>query len=230
MAEDAADDGTVLGLATRAGVLSDTLTSESVTEHAFTVGSGSDGPTMRDHLKALQVVGDAIAGFNWRGNPDGEARPIVSWNLGAFSWGELLERPLASALWLVLAQFMIDNPVHLILSADPEPKRESEPEPLHPDSPRQVGPHGAATAGTGCAPSVHHRVRDGDGEPCCSAARRPSKACCRNGWAGTLSSPAYRLPSPCRRSALWCPPMGDQPRNGQPVQGAETSRNRCRKT
>ena len=115
MAENAADDGVVLGLdtaawafspadqtspalAARAGALFDTeLNAGRVTELRIHGVSGSNGPTMLEHPTALQVAGDTITGFYRRWNPDGGGRPSVGWKLEAYSWGGLTQKPLASA-------------------------------------------------------------------------------------------------------------------------------------
>jgi hypothetical protein len=85
MAENAADDGVVLGLdtaawafspadqtspalAARAGALFDTeLNAGRVTELRIHGVSGSNGPTMLEHPTALQVAGDTITGFTGGG-------------------------------------------------------------------------------------------------------------------------------------------------------------------
>jgi hypothetical protein len=145
MAENAADDGVVLGLdtaawafspadqtspalAARAGALFDTEPNAGrVTELRIHGVSGSNGPTMLEHPTALQVAGDTITGFYRRWNPDGGGRPSVGWKLEAYSWGGLTQKPLASASWLVLAPFMIYNLAHFMLPAEPE-KEPEQPE------------------------------------------------------------------------------------------------------
>src|SRR5450631_3163850 len=69
-------------LAGRAGALIDTtMTAEQVTELRIHGVSGSDGPTMLEHPQALQVAGDAVAGFYRRWSPDGPGKPGVPWKL-----------------------------------------------------------------------------------------------------------------------------------------------------
>jgi hypothetical protein len=85
------------------------MTGPPVTELRIHGVSGSDGPTMLEHPTALQVAGDGITGFYRRWNPDGPGRPSVPWRLEAYSWGGLTEQPLAAALWLLLAPFMLYN-------------------------------------------------------------------------------------------------------------------------
>jgi hypothetical protein len=151
MAEEAADKGLVIGLgfdaawghaqadqtspalAGAAGALTDTtMTGELVTELRIHGVSGSNGPTMLEHPQALQVAGDATAGFFRRWSPDGPGQPSVPWKLEAYSWGGLTEAPLASASWLLLAPFMMYNVAYFMLPptvAGSEPMVIQEPEP-----------------------------------------------------------------------------------------------------
>jgi MFS family permease len=109
-------DQTSPALAGQAGALIDTtLTSARVTELRIHGVSGSDGPTMLEHPQALQVAGDAVAGFYRRWSPDGAGKPSVPWKLEAYSWGGLTEAPLASASWLLLAPFMMYNVAYFML-------------------------------------------------------------------------------------------------------------------
>src|SRR6266576_936940 len=119
-------DQTSPALAGAAGALTDTaMTGERVTELRIHGVSGSDGPTMLEHPQALQVAGDATAGFFRRWSPDGPGRPSVPWKLEAYSWGGLTEAPLASASWLLLAPFMMYNVAYFML---PPTVARSEPE------------------------------------------------------------------------------------------------------
>jgi hypothetical protein len=69
-------DQTSPALASQAGALIDTtLTGERVTELRIHGVSGSDGPTMLEHPQALQVAGNAVAGFYRRWSPDGQGKP-----------------------------------------------------------------------------------------------------------------------------------------------------------
>lgn len=88
---------------------------------------GSDGPTMLEHPHALQVGGDRTTMFLRRWTPDGPGRPSVPWPLEAYSWGGLTQSPLASALWIVLAPFMLYNVAHFTLPTSLH--REQEPAP-----------------------------------------------------------------------------------------------------
>jgi hypothetical protein len=86
---------------------------------------------MLEHPQALQVAGDATAGFFRRWSPDGPGQPSVPWKLEAYSWGGLTEAPLASASWLLLAPFMMYNIAYFMLPptvARSEPKVIQEPE------------------------------------------------------------------------------------------------------
>jgi len=106
----APDDQTSPALAGPAGALPDVaMAGERVTELRIHGVSGSNGPTMLEHPSALQVAGDAVAGFYRRWTPDGPGRLSVPWKLEAYSWGGLTEAPLASALWLLMAPFMMYN-------------------------------------------------------------------------------------------------------------------------
>jgi uncharacterized membrane protein len=120
-------------LAGQAGALIDTtMTAEQVTELRIHGVSGSDGPTMLEHPQALQVSGDAVAGFYRRWSPDGPGKPGVPWKLEAYSWGGLTEAPLASASWLLLAPFMMYNVAYFMLpptAAGSEPAVIQEPVP-----------------------------------------------------------------------------------------------------
>ena len=120
-------------LAGQAGALIDTtMTAEQVTELRIHGVSGSDGPTMLEHPQALQVSGDAVAGFFRRWSPDGPGKPGVPWKLEAYSWGGLTEAPLASASWLLLAPFMMYNVAYFMLpstAAGSEPAVIQEPVP-----------------------------------------------------------------------------------------------------
>jgi hypothetical protein len=112
----APDDQTSPALASEAGALIDTaMTGERVTELRIHGVSGSNGPTMLEHPQALQVAGDAVAGFFRRWSPDGLGKPSVPWKLEAYSWGGLTEAPLASASWLLLAPFMMYNVAYFML-------------------------------------------------------------------------------------------------------------------
>jgi hypothetical protein len=112
----AAADQTSPALAGKAGALTDTvMTGQKVTELRIHGVSGSNGPTMLEHPQALQVAGDATAGFFRRWSPDGPGQPSVPWKLEAYSWGGLTEAPLASASWLVLAPFMMYNVAYFML-------------------------------------------------------------------------------------------------------------------
>jgi uncharacterized membrane protein len=126
-------DQTSPALAGQAGALIDTtLTGERVTELRIHGVSGSDGPTMLEHPQALQVAGDAVAGFYRRWSPDGQGKPSVPWKLEAYSWGGLTEAPLASASWLLLAPFMMYNVAYFMLPstvAGGEPAVLDEPVP-----------------------------------------------------------------------------------------------------
>jgi len=103
-------DQTSPALAGLGGALPDAaMTGERVTELRIHGVSGSDGPTMLEHPRALQVAGDAVTGFYRRWTPDGPGRLSVPWKLEAYSWGGLTEAPLASALWLLMAPFMMYN-------------------------------------------------------------------------------------------------------------------------
>lgn len=109
-------DQTSPALASQAGALIDTaMTEEPVTELRIHGVSGSDGPTMLEHPQALQVAGNAVAGFFRRWSPDGQGKPVVPWKLEAYSWGGLTEAPLASASWLLLAPFMMYNVAYFML-------------------------------------------------------------------------------------------------------------------
>jgi len=109
-------DQTSPALAAAGGALTDaTLAGQPVTELRIHGVSGSDGPTMLEHPAALQVAGDSVTGFYRRWSPDGPGRPSVPWKLEAYSWGGLTERPLASALWLLLAPFMMYNVAYFML-------------------------------------------------------------------------------------------------------------------
>jgi len=102
----------------RAGALIDTtMLAEQATELRIHGVSGSDGPTMLEHPQALQVAGNAVAGFYRRWSPDGAGKPSVPWKLEAYSWGGLTEAPLASASWLLLAPFMMYNVAYFMLPA-----------------------------------------------------------------------------------------------------------------
>jgi hypothetical protein len=119
-------DQTSPALAAEGGALLDvTLTSEPVTELRIHGVSGSDGPTMLEHLTALQVAGDSVTGFYRRWSPDGPGRPSVPWKLEACSWGGLTEAPLASASWLLLAPFMMYNVAYFMVP--PQDRRADEP-------------------------------------------------------------------------------------------------------
>ena len=126
-------DQTSPALASQAGALIDTtLTGERVTELRIHGVSGSDGPTMLEHPQALQVAGNAVAGFYRRWSPDGAGKPSVRWKLEAYSWGGLTEAPLASASWLLLAPFMMYNVGYFMLpstAAGGEPTVIREPVP-----------------------------------------------------------------------------------------------------
>jgi uncharacterized membrane protein len=126
-------DQTSPALASQAGALIDTtLTGERVTELRIHGVSGSDGPTMLEHPQALQVAGNAVAGFYRRWSPDGQGKPSVPWKLEAYSWGGLTEAPLASASWLLLAPFMMYNVAYFMLPstvAGGEPAVLDEPVP-----------------------------------------------------------------------------------------------------
>jgi hypothetical protein len=112
----AAADQTSPALAGKAGALTDTtMTEQKVTELRIHGVSGSNGPTMLEHPQALQVAGDATAGFFRRWSPDGPGQPSVPWKLEAYSWGGLTEAPLASASWLLLAPFMMYNVAYFML-------------------------------------------------------------------------------------------------------------------
>src|SRR5690349_15564497 len=103
-------DQTSPALAGSGGALPDaTMTGERVTELRIHGVSGSDGPAMLEHPSALQVAGDTVTGFYRRWTPDGPGRLSVPWKLEAYSWGGLTEAPLASALWLLVAPFMMYN-------------------------------------------------------------------------------------------------------------------------
>jgi hypothetical protein len=109
-------DQTSPALAGQAGALIDTkMTDEPVTELRIHGVSGSDGPTMLEHPQALQVSGNAVAGFYRRWSPDGAGKLSVPWKLEAYSWGGLTEAPLASASWLLLAPFMMYNLAYFML-------------------------------------------------------------------------------------------------------------------
>ena len=87
---------------------------------------------MLEHPQALQVAGDAVAGFYRRWSPDGAGKPSVPWKLEAYSWGGLTEAPLASASWLLLAPFMMYNVAYFMLPstvAGSEPVVIEEPVP-----------------------------------------------------------------------------------------------------
>ncbi len=129
----APDDQTSPALASQAGALIDTtMTGERVTELRIHGVSGSNGPTMLEHPQALQVSGNAVAGFYRRWSPDGAGKPSVPWKLEAYSWGGLTEAPLASASWLLLAPFMMYNLAYFMLPstvAGSEPAVIKEPVP-----------------------------------------------------------------------------------------------------
>ena len=129
----APDDQTSPALASQAGALIDTtMTGERITELRIHGVSGSDGPTMLEHPQALQVAGNAVAGFYRRWSPDGRGKPSVPWKLEAYSWGGLTEAPLASASWLLLAPFMMYNVAYFMLPstvAGSEPAVIQEPVP-----------------------------------------------------------------------------------------------------
>jgi hypothetical protein len=109
-------DQTSPALSGAAEALIDTaMTGERVTELRVHGVSGSDGPTMLEHPRAVQVAGDTVAGFYRRWSPDGRGRPSVRWKLEAYSWGGLTEAPLASASWLLLAPFMMYNIAYFML-------------------------------------------------------------------------------------------------------------------
>lgn len=126
-------DQTSPAQAGQAGALIDTMmTGEWVTELRIHGVSGSDGPTMLEHPRALQVAGNAVAGFFRRWSPDGTGKPSVPWKLEAYSWGGLTEAPLASASWLLLAPFMMYNVAYFMLpptAAGREPAIIQEPIP-----------------------------------------------------------------------------------------------------
>jgi uncharacterized membrane protein len=126
-------DQTSPALASQAGALIDTtMIGERVTELRIHGVSGSDGPTMLEHPQALQVAGDAVAGFYRRWSPDGAGKPSVPSKLEAYSWGGLTEAPLASASWLLLAPFMMYNVAYFMLPptvAGGEPAVIQEPVP-----------------------------------------------------------------------------------------------------
>jgi len=112
----ASADQTSPALAAAAGALVDAAMKEQpVTELRIHGVSGSDGPTMLEHPRALQVAGDTVTGFYRRWSPDGAGRPSVPWKLEAYSWGGLTEKPLASASWLLLAPFMMYNLAYFML-------------------------------------------------------------------------------------------------------------------
>jgi hypothetical protein len=129
----APDDQTSPALAGRGGALIDTtMTDERVTELRIHGVSGSNGPTMLEHPQALQVSGNAVAGFYRRWSPDGAGKPSVPWKLEAYSWGGLTEAPLASASWVLLAPFMMYNVAYFMLPttvAGSEPAVIQEPVP-----------------------------------------------------------------------------------------------------
>jgi hypothetical protein len=129
----ASADQTSPALAGAAGALTDTtMIGERVTELRIHGVSGSNGPTMLEHPQALQVAGDATAGFFRRWSPDGPGQPSVPWKLEAYSWGGLTEAPLASASWLLLAPFMMYNVAYFMLPptvAGSEPMVIEDPEP-----------------------------------------------------------------------------------------------------
>jgi hypothetical protein len=126
-------DQTSPALAGQVGALIDTtMTAERVTELRIHGVSGSDAPTMLEHPQALQVAGNAVAGFFRRWSPDGTGKPSVPWKLEAYSWGGLTEAPLASASWLLLAPFMMYNVAYFMLpptAAGGEPEVIQEPVP-----------------------------------------------------------------------------------------------------
>ncbi len=112
----ASADQTSPALASAAGALADAaMKDQPVTELRIHGVSGSDGPTMLEHPRALQVAGDTVTGFYRRWSPDGGGRPSVPWKLEAYSWGGLTEKPLASASWLLLAPFMMYNLAYFML-------------------------------------------------------------------------------------------------------------------
>jgi len=79
--------------------------------------SGSDGPTMLQHPHAVQVAGKSPTAIYRRWEPGGRGRLSVPWPLEAYSWGGLTEKPLAAALWIVLAPFMLYNVAFFMLPA-----------------------------------------------------------------------------------------------------------------
>lgn len=78
-----------------------------VTELRIHGVGGSTPERMLEHPHAVQVGGDARTMFFRRWHPDGPGRPGVPWPAEAYSWGGLTESPLASAVWIVLAPFML---------------------------------------------------------------------------------------------------------------------------
>src|ERR1035438_6833406 len=126
-------DQTSPALAAAAGALIDvSMAAQPVTELRIHGVSGSNGPTMLEHPQALQVAGNAVAGFYRRWSPDGAGKPSVPWKLEAYSWGGLTEAPLASASWLLLAPFMMYNVAYFMLPptvAGSEPAVIQEPVP-----------------------------------------------------------------------------------------------------
>ena len=69
---------------------------------------------MLEHPKAVQVRGrdGRVLPAVEPGRP---GRPSVPWKLEAYSWGGLTEAPLASAVWLLLAPFMMYNLAYFML-------------------------------------------------------------------------------------------------------------------
>jgi hypothetical protein len=127
-------DQTSPALAAAAGALADTMmTHQPVTELRIHGVSGSDGPTMLEHPQALQVAGDTVTGFFRRWSPGGPGRVSVPWKLEAYSWGGLTEKPFASAVWLLLAPFMLYNVALFTLPPESSPQAmpDEQPQMLH---------------------------------------------------------------------------------------------------
>jgi hypothetical protein len=112
----ASADRTSPAAAAQAGALVDvSLTKHKATELRIHGVAGSTGPEMLEHPQALQVAGDSVTGFYRRWSPDGPGRASVPWKVEAYTWGGLTEAPLASALWVLLAPFMMFNVAFFML-------------------------------------------------------------------------------------------------------------------
>ena len=79
--------------------------------------SGSTGAVMLCHPQVIRVGGKSPTGIYRRWSPGGTGRLTVPRPAEAYSWGGLTERPLLSALWVLLSPFMLFNVAHFMLPA-----------------------------------------------------------------------------------------------------------------